>query len=245
MKKTEPSACGSFEEIGRFYDSPKWQSPKARRGKEAFDGALDCGDALIVMEYKGKYLELSAKYSGRREALLEDLDARFGEGVRQLAQNLEIVFNNDPAQERHTFSETSENGDVVLEYSLEAARRVKRIYPVLIVQDFSLQIGFANRELRNSFESEIANRHIDPELVKPLSLLTAEDLENLLPYLDQVSFTDILDEYVQPHEPIFRFRHIFSQFLKRKGIGRRPNEWIDRKFDELHASSMELFSVLD
>jgi hypothetical protein len=232
-------------ESRRFYDSPKWQSPKARRGKEAFDSVLDCGDALIVMEHKGKYLELSAKYSGRREALLEDLDGRFGEGVRQLAQSLEIVFNNDPAQERHTFCETNENGDVVLEYNLEAARRVKRVYPVLVVQDFSLQIGFANRELRNSFDREIANRHLDGELVRPLSLLTIEDLENLLPYLDQVSFTEVLDEYIKPHEPIFRFRHIFSQFLKRKRIEHRPNEWIDGKFDELRKSSMELFSVLD
>ena len=229
----------------RFYDSPEWQSPKTRRGQEAFDGVLDCGDALIVMEDKGKYLELSAKYSGRREPLLEDLHARFGEGVRQLAHSLEVVFNKDPVQQRHGFSEIAENGDVVLEYSLEQAARVKRIYPVLIVQDFSLQIGFANRELQNCFETEIANRQIDAQLVRPLSLLTIEDLENLLPYLDEVSLTEILDEYTKPHEPIFRFRHIFSQFLKLKGIERRPNEWIDRKFDELSASSMELFSVLD
>jgi len=232
-------------ESHRFYDSPKWQSPKARRGKEAFDGVLDCGDALIVMEDKGKYLKLSAKYSGQREALLEDLNARFGEGVRQLAQSLEIVFNNDPNQERHTFSETTETGEVVLEYSLQAARGVKRIYPLLIVQDFSLQIGFANRELRNSFQREIMNRTIDGNLVKPLSLLTIEDLETLLPYLDEVSFTEILDEYIRPHEPIFRFTHILSQFLKRKRIDRRPNAWINRKFDDMHRSSMELFSVLD
>jgi hypothetical protein len=148
-------------ETGQFYASPKWDSPKAESNEEAFDGVLALGDSLVVMEDKGKYLEFSAKYSGRREALLKDLHERFGVGVQQLANSLEIVFNNDPSQDRHTFSERDKAKQSLLRFNLEDAKRVKKVYPVLIVQDFSLQTGFANRELRNLFEHEIKSRRVD------------------------------------------------------------------------------------
>ncbi len=89
----------------RFYDSPRWDSPKSRANTEAFDGVLDYGDALIVMEEKGKYLEFSAKYSGQRELLLKDFHERFGKGIVQLASNLEIFFNSDVDLRKHTFSQ--------------------------------------------------------------------------------------------------------------------------------------------
>lgn len=232
-------------ETNSFYDSPKWDSPKARANTEAFDGVIDYGDALVVIEEKGKYLEFSAKYSGRREVLLEDLHERFGKGVRQLAGNLENVFNNDPAQRRHTFSERGANKEPILQYTLEAASHVKRVYPVLIVQDFSLQIGFANRELRNLFDDEVKKRRIDPTLICPLSLLTVEDLENILPYLGEIPLTDILDEYIKPHQPLYRFEHILNQFLERKRIERKPNEWIEQRFEELRLSLKDLFAVFD
>jgi hypothetical protein len=107
------------------------------------------------------------------------------------------------------------------------------------------QIGFANRELRNLFAEEIKGRNFDPALVRPLSLLTVEDLENVLPYLNEVSLTEILDEYIEPHEPLFRFEHALNQFLKKRGIDDRPNEWIERKFDELRHSVLGLFTVFD
>ena len=228
-----------------FYNSPKWNSPKSRANDEAFDGVLDCDDALIVMEHKGKYLEFSAKYSGNREILLNEIHERFGKSVRQLASNLEVIFTNDTGRKRHTFSERSSDGEVIRQYDIESTENVRRIYPVLIVQDFSLRIGFANRELRNSFAKEISTRSIAPDLVKPLSLLTVEDLENLLPYLDEVSFTDILDEYIKPHEPLYSFHNIFTEYLRKKKIEFRPNKWMDERFEEMRLSVKDQFSVLD
>jgi len=232
-------------EAGQFYTSPKWDSPKAKSNEEAFDGVLALGDSLVVMEDKGKYLEFSAKYSGRREALLKDLHERFGVGVQQLANSLEIVFNNDPSQDRHTFSERDKAKQSLLRFNLEDAKRVKKVYPVLIVQDFSLETGFANRELRKLFEHEIKSRRVDQELVRPLSLLTVEDLETVIPYLSKIPLTDILEEYIKPHEPLYTFEHILNAYIQRKRISRRGNDWIEQRFEELRLSITDWFTVID
>ena len=232
-------------ESGQFYNSPKWDSPKAKSNEEAFDGVLFLGDSLVVMEDKGKYLELSAKYSGRRDALLEDLHKRFGVGVQQLADSLEIVFNNDPSQVRHTFSERDKEKQPLVRFSLEDAKKIKKVYPVLVVQDFSLQHGFANREFRNLFEREIKMRRVEPELVRPLSLLTVEDLETIIPYLGKVSLTDILEEYIKPREPLHTFEHVFNAYRRRKKLARRGNVWIEQRFEELRLSIPDWFTVMD
>jgi hypothetical protein len=232
-------------ESRQFYASPKWDSPKVKSNEEAFDGVLALGDSLVVMEDKGKYLEFSAKYSGQRDALLADLHERFGVGVQQLADSLEVVFNNDPDQPRHTFSERDKENQPQLTFSLDDAERVRIVYPVLVVQDFSLQTGFANRELRNLFEREIKTRRVDPELVRPLSLLTVEDLETLIPYLDEVSVTDILDEYIKPHEPLYTFEHVLNAYIRRRKLAYRGNKWIDQRFEELRLSIADWFSVID
>jgi hypothetical protein len=65
------------------------------------------GDTLVVFEHKGKYLELGAKYGGDRELFLADLksEKRIGKGVHQLAENLELVFDNRPDANRRVFHE--------------------------------------------------------------------------------------------------------------------------------------------
>jgi hypothetical protein len=228
----------------RFYASPKWDSPRAQRNNEAFDGFLDYGDTVIAMEYKGKYLSLTAKYSGDRELLLADLNERFGKAARQLAQRSETAFNRD-LQQRHGFSQRDQNNQPVLTYTVDLSRQVRRVYPVVIVQDPAMRIGFANREMQKLFDAEIKTKQVDQALIKPLTLLTIEDLEYLIPYLGEVTLPEILDEYLKPHEPIISFRYIMNQYLHRRGFARRQNEWTMRRFDELRDSLKDLFVVFD
>lgn len=229
---------------GRFFRSPMYDRPKAKKDKQAFDAVLDFGDALVVMEHKGKYLKLEAKYSERREVLLPDLDERFGKGVRQLADNIEQVFNIDEAR-RGELSERDGAGNPVRSFVGEDGRRVRTIYPVIVVQDFSLRIGFANRWLRNLFAAEMRKRSLDPSLIRPLSLLTIEDVENVLPYLDSLSFTDVLEEYAKEHEPLYTFEYIFRELRARRGVARRPDERFEGRLRELHEELKSMFVVVD
>lgn len=230
--------------INRFYASPKWDSPRAQRNNEAFDGFLDYGDTVIALEYKGKYLSLTAKYSGDRDLLLADLDERFGKAARQLAQRSETAFNRD-LQQRHGFSQRDQNNQPVISYTVDFSRQVRRVYPVVVVQDPAMRIGFANREIQKIFVAEIKTKAVDQDLIKPLTLLTVEDLEYLAPYLGEVTFPEILEEYLKPHEPIISFRYIMNQYLDRRGIARRKNEWTMKRYDELRDSLKDLFVVFD
>ena len=90
----------------------------------------------------------------------------------------------------------------------------------------ALQTSGDGRFHGNAFPFEHLGAGLDPrqaqqiedEGVKPLSLLTIEDLENLLPYLGEVSLPEILDEYIKPHEPLFSFEHILNRFRKQRKI---------------------------
>jgi hypothetical protein len=196
------------------------------------------------MEYKGKYLSLTAKYSSDRELLLADLNERFGKAARQLAQRSETAFHRDPKR-RHGFSQRDENNQSLVSYKPEFSREVRRVYPVVVVQDPAMRIGFANREMQKLFAAEIKTKDVDQDLIKPLTLLTIEDLEYLIPYLGEITFPEILDEYVKPHEPMISFRYIMNQYLDQRGIARRQNEWTMQRFDELRESLKELFVVFD
>jgi hypothetical protein len=211
---------------GRLYSFQDFEKVKTKQ--EGLDGVIDSGDSLIVMEYKGGFLKAEAKYSGDIGILSDDLEKKFGcgergAGIEQLARKLEMLFNKDP-KERKTFS----NFDV---------SRIKKVYPVLIVQDLSLQIGLANNKLRRIFEEEKESHNIDPSLiVRPLSLLTIEKLENLLPYLDAGDFTfvDILEEYTTgSYEPLDSFHNVLYYYREKKKIPHRVNNWIREKHDQI------------
>jgi hypothetical protein len=229
---------------GALYLSPLYELPKHKKDRQAFDAAIDYGRAVVLMEHKGKYLRMEAKYAEDRDALVEDLNKRFGHGVRQLAENIETVFDEDVSQ-RGQFTERGSHGEAVRRFAPDDSKRIKAVYPVIIVQDFSLRLGFANRWLRNLFDAEIGKRKVDQGLVRPLSLLTVEDLEKILPYLDALPLDEILDEYTQQHEPLYSFEHIFNALRARKGIQRREDKYFLTKLADLHEEIKAMFVNLD
>ena len=114
---------------------------------------------------------------------------------------------------------------------------------MIIVQDLSLALGFMNRRLKQQFAAKIAECNIRPDLhVRPLLLLTIEDLEVLMPHLGEITLTDILDEYARDvHEPLSTFNGIFQDYLIRHGIEQRPNEWSKKRFEEVVGAIKEQF----
>lgn len=226
----------------RLYRSPKYDRPKARRNEEAFDAVIDYGEALIVMEHKGKYLEMKAKYAEDRDLLITDLDVRFGRAARQLADNIETVFNPNEARQGE-FSERDDNGEPTLRFTVEDSARVRRIYPVVFVQDSSLRIGFANRWLRERFEDEIKRRSVDHDMIRPLSLINVEDMERIIPYLDVLSLADILDEYTKEHESLVSFMSVFDALRRQRRIPHRTDERFQTRYHEMHKDLKSMFVV--
>jgi hypothetical protein len=199
----------------QFLASPMFD--RAGTEHQAFDGVLIKGNKLVSMEYKGKYLTVGAKYSGDRNVLIHDLEEKFGHGVRQLAMNLAKVFDVDP-EKREGFSERDGENRPIQFSTDRDAQKMSRVYPLIIVQDFSLSIGFANFHLREMFDKEIQKYPIIPGIIRPFSLITIEDLEIVIPYLSQVNLFEILDRYIERLEPIYSFQNVFFKFIKKRKL---------------------------
>jgi len=225
--------------LRNFYASPHYDEPPLKSDREVFDAVLDYGRALVVFEHKGKYLDLGAKYSGDRELMLAELksEKRIGKGVYQLADNIQWVFDNGLGAKRLTFHEREPTN----RFGLRDIGRVKRIYPVIVHQDFSLGLNCVNQIMAEFFAEEVAKRRVDRGLVGPLSLLSVEDLEMVIPYLAALPLPDILEEYSRHDDPLTTFDRIFSAFLRSKRTKRRRNEWIDHRSDEIMQDVRDLF----
>ena len=110
-----------------------------KQEKEAFDGTIEYSDAVVVMEYKGGMLNASAKYSGSRDLLIQEMDKKFGRaqkdsGVRQLATQIEGVYHADESRRLRI-------------RGLDLSKK-RKVFPILIVNETNFEFSLANWHLR-------------------------------------------------------------------------------------------------
>jgi len=217
----------------RFYSSTFWDNPPEKSEPHAFDGVIDCGDTLVVMEYKGTYLTREAKYSGEVEVLMADFDKNIGKAVRQLIKNLKIAFSKTNG---HSFSQFDENRERMhYSFDTKCTQRIRKVYPVIVAQDHALMFGLANHTARRQFEAQKPELDLKPDVrVMPLSLVTIEELEKTIPYLAQVSLIEILDEHASREQtPIHTFMNALVRLLNKKKIPQRGNDWFDEQVTKI------------
>lgn len=78
----------------------------------------------------------------------------------------------------------------------------------------------------------------------PLSLLTVEDIEKVIPYLEDFTLPTILDEYISPkQEPLYSFQNVLNRFLNEKSILQHNNEWVLSRGQELTQLIKEHFNM--
>ena len=89
----------TFKSAMTFYPFPTWDSQASGRRKqrksaeeEAFDAVILQESRFVVLEYKGGFLSLEAKYSLNIRLLLRDLNKKIAKGCRQLARNIGELF---------------------------------------------------------------------------------------------------------------------------------------------------------
>jgi hypothetical protein len=160
--------------------------PKFANGNEAFDGALCLRDHLIALEYKGGFLTLEAKYSGKMRRFERDLEKKFGGGKRggvfQLAKKIEQLFHKD-ASRRDRIPELD-----------GLISKVTKITPVLVVQEPFFRFDFLNWMLNRRFKKLIKKSKVKPIEIAPLQVIDIESLERLKPHLMAEDFR--LDQFL-------------------------------------------------
>lgn len=226
----------------RFHPNPFFQRKQSGSYVEISDAVLDYGDALVLVEHKGGYLSLDEKYSSDVAKLRNGIESKFGKGIKQLARGVGKLFSESAAA-REAIGKVNAEGHWNEHLSTEELRRVRRVYPVLVVQDFAMTIGFMNRRLKLQLDEMIGLVGIDPTVqVRPLTLLTIENLEDVLAHLGDLTLAQVLDEYAR-HEnaPLSTFNEVFRAFLKRTGIDQQRNIWSAQKGEAFLNSISELF----
>lgn len=232
---------------GRFFPDTEFESKTTWK---AFDGIIDYTDSLLVMEYKSGTMKVDAKYSGNPKLLLEEMNKKYGragEGISQIATNIEVLFNSIPENRRNIKGVLFNNA--------------RGIFPILIVNELSFKFGLSNWKLWTWFKEEIDTKSINRLIsVNPLLTLTIEDLENILPYIEEGDFT-LLDfvsyysnflnirrdwrlanlERSDEYHPMVGVGNIISNFLQERKIDFRNNERLQKKWKEFFTEIMSLF----
>lgn len=153
---------GMKRSTAAFFPFPKWDG-----GEESFDGAFLRESLFIPMEYKGGFLSQAAKYSQQVDTLTGELEQKFVPGCQQLAVKLAAAFNANPKM-RKTLPGLP-------------LHHVKRILPLLIVQDSAFNGPLLNWWLNRRFREILATYSIPSTIeVLPLNVVHIDVLETLV-----------------------------------------------------------------
>ena len=172
-------AESSDESLNRIYPNPVFSDTD----EEVCDALVVCGDSLLFIESKGVTFTAEAKYGTDPIKLREEIEKKLvqkeesGKGIGQLDERIGEVFSR--ARPRAV-------------RGLDTSR-VNKVFPVLVTRD---DIGAAlviNAYLKSRFR-ELFHRKLASVMVTPPHCLSAQDLEMICGYLQEVSFADLLDE---------------------------------------------------
>ena len=193
-----------FEEIGLvkkgiFVPKPLFDSSE----DEVADGILNCGEDLVLLEYKFAVLTQEAKYSSSKSRLIEEIKLKFeknqrGEwkGYGQLANNINKLFSKD--------------SNLTCKYINK--EKIKRVYPVLITYEHILNTPFTNHFFNKSFQNLIDFLSIDKHIeIKPVVVINVEDFEAAQLFLTE--FPRLIQEKLELDKEL---DFSFSDFLKMK-----------------------------
>ena len=152
-------------------------------------------------------------------------------GIKQLCNAIQSLFHSDEARRRS-----------IEEIDLS---KIKKIYPILVLSDRMFSVPCMNWFLNLEFQRLMKDIHGEADLdIKPLAVLTIEDLESLEPYISKTSFQDHLDKWIKWRTEVKSNEKLsFSSFLF-LSLSEDPleNTFFNQKFNEIHSEMMTYFT---
>lgn len=199
-----------------YVPSPTWNGSV----QESFDGVLLKGDVLVAAEYKGGFLARDARYSGNSKMFLDDLNKKFADGCKQLADNIGAAFSEDRTIRKEV-------------QGLNLAH-VRAVVPVLVLQDHILRVPFLNWYLNRQFREELGCYKLRGELVvRPLTVLNVHELESMIHSAEAENF----DFIYALHNRTVRDKEVLSDVLDFLGtfpeFGRKASPRIAKVLEDL------------
>jgi hypothetical protein len=189
------------------------------------DALLDFANSIVVFEIKSSLLSEAAKRRGDRP---------------EFEKQVNLKFVRNEKGEPKAVLQLAKSAKSVADGLVPTSARPARIYPVLIGEDPALQaLGF-NTYLNAIFQKETAQC----PLVRPLTVMTIGELEEILPYVSINTFTwaelfetrfagsEVIGYSV--HQALFDWRHT-------KGVASFRNEVILKRFQQIFERMKESY----
>lgn len=162
---------------GKFFPDPKFPN-----GDASFDACILEGRNLLVFEHKSSVIRADAKYAGDPSRLKKELDLKFIEGEADGAKGLAQI-----SKHLQRFLSGEKLGDL-------SSADVDRVFPIMVCLENTMVVPFVGRYLNEQFRGMLPRRGFR-QVVTPVFILGASDIENLLGYLQSFALSDILESY--------------------------------------------------
>jgi hypothetical protein len=182
------------------------------------DAFLDFGIAVIVMEIKSSLLTEPAKRGADKKAFVADFRRKFVENEKRRPK---------------TIKQLAAACRAILSGEIETVRGnpLPVIYPVFISDEPMVEATFSNAYFNEWFQEE----GINEQRVKPLTVMSVDELEQILPHVADNDFT--WEELLQSRFNEFGvYPHSVGQtiydLLLSKGLSSKQNQALKRKSDE-------------
>jgi hypothetical protein len=199
--------------------------------QQVCDLFIKCGSFLVLLECKGGFFSREAKYSGKSDLLDAAIESKLVKtdddrsmGVEQLANSIGKLFSR---------KESAKVEDIDVS-------GVKWVYPVLLLRD---EIGAApelNRRLYRRFNTLINRKELTVKIPAFYCFSNAV-LEYISTYLDQIRFTDVLDDRREADKNLYMPFWLVEIPVVAK-VGKRQNQFFDAKFKAImNEVTKELF----
>jgi len=220
----------SFSLPDTVYRSPRYTDTL----DEAFDVVVDFGDRLIVIQAKGSFVRVDAKYSGVSQQCFDGIDERFGDGpgkaLGQMRVNLLACFGLDRRRPVAEFR----------------GRRFREILPLIVYQEPILNFGPVTRHYVRELEASLSGALYQLDtVVRPVTFMHIEDFYLIAQHVrdGSTSLIEVLHRKLAD-DPGHRqsFRAFWTETLRRSlGLEPKGDEVLTAQFGQYASESLERF----
>jgi hypothetical protein len=214
--------------LAKFYPPMSGMlSPDVNYREGQIDALLDFGPYVLVIEIKSSLLTEPAKRSADKESFLNDFRRKFVENERRKPKAIKQLSSACRAILAGTIKTAKTDGPPVL-------------YPVFVSDEPVLEATFMNAFFNEEFQKE----GINDGKVRPLTVMTIDELEQALCYVtdNDFSWKELLDSRFNEFGvyPNSVGQAIYALMVM-KGVAGKQNPALKRKYDEFADRMREIF----
>jgi hypothetical protein len=204
--------------LGDFYPpSAGILSADLQQKTGQIDALLDFGPDVLVFEVKASLLTEVAKRGANEAEFLKDFTRKFVRNEKGAPKAILQLVASSKA---------------IAEGTIRTAMEPRRIYPIFVSDEPAVETFFFNTFMNEIFQRELS----DCLKVRPLTVMSINNLEELLPYVSENAFSwsELLESrFTGKDVGTFSVHQAIYDLSRSKGLAPIRNQAIRKTFDQV------------